>query len=76
MTPEILGIIGVLISIGLAINAFFLKELVEKLTQVRIGVATIASELNGTIKRVDTSENNQKDIFYRLHKLETKDKHI
>lgn len=75
MAIQFLSVIGVLITIGLAINAFFIKELVEKLTQVRIDVATIASELNGVKRRVDTSENNQKDIFYRVHKLETKERH-
>lgn len=78
MSPEVisivLSIVGILITIALTINAFFIRDLVEKLTQVRIIVATIASELTGTTKRVDSAENNQRDIFYRIYKLEGKDK--
>lgn len=74
MPSEILAIIGVCISIGLAINAFFIRDLVEKLTQVRIGVGIMTSKTEATEKRIDTAENNQRDIFNRLHKLETKDR--
>lgn len=74
MTAEMLAILGALITILLAINAYFIKGLVETITEVRIDVRGISERLNGADKRVDTAENNLRDAFRRIYSLETKDR--
>lgn len=74
MSPEILGVLGVIISILLAINAYFIKELVESITKVRIDLNGLFERQNAGERRIDTAENNQKDIFKRIYNLEIKDR--
>ena len=72
MTPEILGIVGFLIVIALGINAFFIRDLVEKINDVRLGVAVINSENKNLEKRINIIENSQVQIFKKLHRIESK----
>ena len=41
MSPEILGALGFVITLALAINAYFIRELVESINQVKVQTATL-----------------------------------
>jgi hypothetical protein len=71
---EILTIVGSFVSIGLGLNAYFIKQLVDSIQEVKIDLATIFNESKHLERRINTSENNIVHIFDRLHKIETKDK--
>lgn len=74
MGPQILAVLGVILSILLAINAYFIKGLVEAITEVRIDIKGLFERHIAIERRIDTAENNQKDIFRRIYNLEIKDR--
>jgi hypothetical protein len=60
MTPEILAVIGGLVTLGLTINAFFIKSLVDSVNDVKILTATL----------VQKSLTSEKDIAANTEKIE------
>lgn len=76
MTPEILAIVGALIgliiTIGLGINAFFVKGLFDSINQVKLQTTVLLERDTSKEARIVHVEENQKEIFYRLGNLERK----
>ena len=72
MTPELLAIIGGFVALGLSVNAYFIKQLVDSLNQVKIQTAILLERDSGKEKRLGAIEHNQREIFIRLNDLERK----
>ena len=66
----ILTVVGVLITLALGVNAFFLKGIFADLNAVKIQLAEIAARGEAKEDRIKKLEGNEKDIFERLNKLE------
>lgn len=69
-TMMLLSIIGIFITIGLSINAFFLRGIFVDLNDLRVRFAEIATNGKNTARRIDNLEETEKEIFNRLNKLE------
>lgn len=70
MTPEILGIVGAFVALALSVNAYFIKQLVDSINQVKIQTAILIKESTYTDRRLNDIEVNQKEIFKRLNDVE------
>jgi hypothetical protein len=70
MTPELLGIIGAFLALGLSVNAYFIKQLVDSINQVKIQTAVLINSGTYAEKRINKLEENEREIFMRLHKIE------
>ncbi len=70
MNPETLAIVGSFVSIGLGLNAYFIKQLVDSIQDVKVNIATIFSETKHLERRINTAEDNQREIFSRLNIIE------
>lgn len=73
----ILSIIGALIAIGIAGNAFFLKGIFADLNDVKLNIARIfeRSKHNDEVvdqlrKRIENTEDNVSSLKERVHSLE------
>ena len=66
----LLSIIGIFITIGLSINAFFLRGIFVDLNDLRVRFAEIATNGKNTARRIENLEDTEKEIFHRLNKLE------
>ena len=73
----IVAIVGALITLAMAINAFFLRGIFQDLNDVRIQLATISTRGEGKELRIANLELTQKDLYSKiginhekLHKLE------
>lgn len=66
----ILSIIGIFITVGLSVNAFFLRGIFVDLNDLRVRFAEIATNGKNTARRIDNLEETEKEIFHRLNKLE------
>jgi len=66
----LLSVIGVFITIGLSINAFFLRGIFVDLNDLRVRFAEIATNGKNTARRIENLEDTEKEIFHRLNKLE------
>lgn len=74
MLETILSIVGAFIAIGLGLNAYFIKGLLDVITEMKINTALNAQKIVFTEVRVLNLESAQGDIFKRLWQLEHKDK--
>ena len=72
MSLEILAVVGTFISIGLAINAFFIKQLVDSINQVKIQTALLIQRSEYTENRIEKFDTHLVDIFKRLNTIERK----
>lgn len=72
----LLGILGTLSLIALAVNAFFLRGIFSDLGAVKIQLAEISTRSDeknkAKEKRLDDLEKNEKEVFRRLNDLEKK----
>jgi hypothetical protein len=66
-----LSIIGTLNFLALTINAFFLKGIFKDIGTVKENLARIFERSDAKEKRLDKIEGDQKELFYRVGKLET-----
>jgi len=73
----VLSIGSALLSLLLAVNAFFVRQLVSSLAQVEKGLAVLMEKHNGTADRIKVSENTLEklddEIVHmrkRLHKVD------
>ena len=66
----ILIIVGTFLSIGMGVNAFFLKGIYDRLGTVEIGQATIFAQGRSREKRIEHLEQENKEIFGRLNLIE------
>jgi len=66
----ILTVIGVFVTVGLSINAFFLRGIFVDLNDLRVRFAEIATNGKNTARRIDNIENNMKEVFSRLNNAE------
>lgn len=57
MTEQTMVVLGTFLTIGLSINAFFLKSLVEKLTKIELELVKFSTKHSALEKIVDTHEN-------------------
>jgi len=58
----IVAVVGVLLMGGLSINGFFLKEIINGLSDVKVRLAELAAESKGDSKRIDLLYVNQEKI--------------
>ena len=70
----ILGIVGTLILIGLSINAFFFKEILANLSEVKINVARLIENSANKERRITEIENEIKEIKRDCLKCKTRGK--
>lgn len=70
MTPEVLAILGTLITLGLAVNAFFIKQLVDGIYAVKTALAVIETKYGFLDARVSKTEKHDNEIFKRLNEIE------
>ena len=66
----VLSIVGVFGTVGLTINAFFLRGIFLDLNAVKIQLAEMSARGEGKQKSIDNLEANQKEIFERLNIIE------
>ena len=66
----ILSIIGSLTVIVLSVNAFFLRAIYQDLGNVKISLAKIYVKGESKEERIKNLEENQKEIFHRLSRVE------
>lgn len=64
------AIIGFFGTIGLGINAFFLKGIYADLNHVKINLAKIFENSKSKERRIVELEENEKELFRRLNELE------
>jgi len=74
MLETILSIVGTFIGLGLALNAYFLKGLLDAITEIKINSAVNTEKTLMTEVRVKNIEDGQGDIFKRLWQLEHKER--
>lgn len=71
MSMEIvLSIVGGFLTVALAINAWILKEIHGDLSAVKVKLAEIFTTQTEKTKDINELEENQKEIFKRINKLE------
>jgi hypothetical protein len=66
----ILGVLGVLCVLALAINAFFLRGIFGDLGAVKIQLAAMAARSESKELRLSNLEKNERELFKRLIELE------
>ncbi len=66
----LLTLIGSFISMGLVINAFFLKSILSDINQVKVSLARIEADSIGKEHRITSLENDNKTLEKRMNKLE------
>ena len=66
----ILTVVGVLITLALGVNAFFLKGIFSDLNEVKVQLAEISTRGEAKESRIKKLEENETTIFERLNKLE------
>lgn len=76
MLETILSIVGAFIAIGLALNAFFIKGLLDVMTEIKINTALNTQKNFTTEVRVGNLEAAHGDLFKRLWHLEHKEKKL
>ncbi len=74
MLETILSIVGAFIGIGLALNAYFIKGLLDVMTEIKISTALNTQKNTITEVRVANLENGQGDLFKRIWQLEHKER--
>lgn len=74
MLETILSIVGAFVGVGLAVNAYFIKGLLDIMTDIKVNTALNAQKNVSTEVRVMNLEAAQGDIFKRLWQLEHKDR--
>lgn len=71
MNYEILfSIVGIFGTLALSINAFFLRGIYQDLNAVKIAMAQISTRGEAKEKRLDTNDENIKEIYARINSLE------
>ena len=63
------SIIGFCITIGIAINAFFLKSLVTKLYNIEVLMARLSENFKNAEKTIDSQQDDLKSFRNRLHEM-------
>lgn len=71
----VLSIIGTFIAVALVINGFFLRSIFLDLNAVRVELAGISARNESKELRLNKIEDNEKDIFSRINKLEIRECH-
>lgn len=66
----VLSIIGGFITVGLTINAFFLRGIFRDLGEVKIKLATMYERFDSRDLRIEKLEENEKEIMDRINILE------
>lgn len=69
ITPELLGVLGFIVTLLLGLNAYFIKELVDSINQVKIQTATLIENNSNTKDRLQSVEDDLEMIRARLHTL-------
>jgi hypothetical protein len=65
----IVGIIGGFISVGLTINAYFIRSLLESLNQVKIQTAVLIEKTDSKERRLRIVEDKQDDLEHKYHEV-------
>lgn len=66
----VLSIVGAFGTLGLTINAFFLRGIFMDLNTVKIEIAKMVTRSEGKEERIKRIEENEKEIFERLNIIE------
>jgi len=76
MLETTLSIVGAFIALGLAINAYFIKGLLDSINDIKISTALNSKDYFTLDVRVKNVENAVGDIYKKIWHLENKDKHL
>ena len=66
----IISIVGAFITLGLTVNAFFLRGIFIDLNAVKIELAKMFERSSAKELRLENLERNEREIFDRLNLLE------
>ena len=69
-TDTLLSIIGAFLVLALGINGFFLRGIFRDLNNLRVDLAKMYERAKAKEKRIQELEDNEKDLFERINKLE------
>ncbi len=69
----IISIVGSLCTLGLSVNAFFLRGIFLDLNAVKVKLAEISVRSESKERRIEELEKNVREIFHRLNKLEKRE---
>ena len=70
-TDIVILVVGGFVTLALGINAFFLRGIFKDLGDVKINIAKIFERSKAKEKRIVDNEEDIKEIFKRLNKLES-----
>lgn len=65
----IIVIVGAFITLGLGINAFFLKGIYTDLNDVKVEIAKIFAGSKDKDRRIAELEENEKDLYNKVNEL-------
>lgn len=66
----LLTIFGCFVTVGLSINAYFLRGILQDLNEVKIKLAIINTQAESKEVRIFNSERDIRDIYERLNSIE------
>jgi cell division protein FtsB len=69
ISPEVLAVIGSMIIILLGLNAFFIKELLDSLNQVKLQTAILIEKSTHSDKRMDSNDDRLDALESEVVKL-------
>lgn len=65
--PIVIVILGAVLSVFLAINAFFIRELVKSINDVQVGVGVVKESTKSAHNRIDANYENIEMLRERSH---------
>ena len=66
----VITIVGAFVTLGLTVNAFFLRGIFLDLNAVKIELAKMFERSNAKEERLSNLERNEREVFERLNILE------
>jgi hypothetical protein len=66
----VLSIIGSFLVVALGVNGYFLRGIFQDLNDVKISIARMMAQEEAKDRRIESLEENQKEIFTRLLNIE------
>tara|TARA_R110000787_G_scaffold5686_6_gene20543 strand:- start:5972 stop:6229 length:258 start_codon:yes stop_codon:yes gene_type:complete len=69
MSSEFLAIIGAFISLLLMVNAFFIKDLVKSINEVKLELARLVEKHDSTSDKVNSNIEDIKDLYKTLNDI-------
>ena len=70
MSNELLVILGAIISFLLSVNAYYFKDIVKTLTEIKVTLAALTAEHDNSVKLVDKHDRDIDKLKERVAALE------